>query len=73
MRFLKKSLAVIFILIVGLAGGGLVGFATGYVITGSEHSNPHGGAPFVALLMLVGAILGLVIGAVAAHRGTRGM
>ena len=52
----------------GFTGGGLVGFALGYVIAGEGRSNPHGGLILVALLMFGGAILGLIVGAVAAYR-----
>jgi hypothetical protein len=67
-RLLKKLMVVLGMLAMGFAGGGLVGFALGYVIAGDERSNPHGGLTFVALLMFGGAILGLMVGAVAAYR-----
>jgi len=67
-RLLKKVMIVLAMLAMGFAGGGLVGFALGYVITGDEHSNPHGGLLLVALLMFAGAILGLIVGAVTAYR-----
>jgi hypothetical protein len=54
--------------VMGLAGGGLVGFALGYVIAGNDYRNPHGGLILVALLMFGGAILGLIVGAVTAYR-----
>ena len=67
-RLLKKLIVVLGMLAMGLAGGGFLGFALGYVITGDEHRNPHGGLMLVALLMFGGAILGLIVGAVAAYR-----
>jgi hypothetical protein len=55
-------------LAMGFAGGGFLGFALGYAITGSDYRNPHGGLFLVALLMFGGAILGLIVGAVTAYR-----
>ena len=63
MRLLKKLMVVL-----GFTGGGLVGFALGYVVAGEGRSNPHGALILVALLMFGGAILGLIVGAVAAYR-----
>ena len=67
-RLLKKLMVVLGMLAMGFTGGGLVGFALGYVIAGEGRSNPHGGLILVALLMFGGAILGLIVGAVAAYR-----
>ena len=60
MRLLKKLMVVL--------GRGLVGFALGYVVAGEGRSNPHGALILVALRMFGGAILGLIVGAVAAYR-----
>jgi hypothetical protein len=68
MRMMKRVIVVLGLLAAGFIGGGLVGFALGYVITGPDHRNPHGGAILVALLMFGGAILGLIVGALAAYR-----
>lgn len=68
MRLLKKLVVVLGFLAAGFAGGGLVGFALGYGIAGDDRSNIHGGAILVGLLMFGGAILGLIVGAVAAYR-----
>jgi hypothetical protein len=68
MRFLKRLMVAIGILASGLFGGGFVGFALGYAITGREYYNPHGGALLVAMLMFGGAILGLIVGAIIAYR-----
>ena len=70
-RILKKLIIVLAMLAAGLLGGGLAGFLLGYGITGRDYSNPHGGAILVALLLLGGAILGLIVGAVAAYRVVR--
>ena len=67
MRLLKRLIVAIGILASGLFGGGFVGFAMGYVITGREYYNPYGGALLVAMLMFGGAILGLIAGAVIAY------
>jgi hypothetical protein len=54
MRLLRKLTIILGMPAMGFAGGGLVGFALGYVITGNEHRNPHGGLILVALLMFRG-------------------
>ena len=43
MRFLKRLMVVTGFLALGFFGGGCLCFAMGYLITGSDHSNPHGG------------------------------
>ena len=68
MRLLKKLMIVLAMLAMGFAGGGLVGFALGYVIAGEGRSNIHGGAILVGLLTIGGAIAGLIVGAVTAYR-----
>ena len=68
MRLLKKLMVVLGMLAMGFTGGGLVGFALGYDVAGEGRSNPHGALILVALLMFGGAILGLIVGAVAAYR-----
>lgn len=65
---LKNLMVALGMSVMGLAGGGLVGFALGYVIAGSDYRNPHGGLILVTLLMMGGAILGLIVGAVTAYR-----
>jgi hypothetical protein len=65
---LKRLLGILGLLAAGFAGGGFLGFALGYVITGDEYRNPHGGLILVGLLMIGGAIVGLVVGAVTAYR-----
>jgi hypothetical protein len=67
-RLLKKLMVVLGMLAMGFTGRGLVGFALGYVVAGEGRSNPHGALILVALLMFGGAILGLIVGAVAAYR-----
>jgi tetratricopeptide (TPR) repeat protein len=67
-RLLKKLAIVLAAIAAGIIGGGLIGFALGYGITGKEHSNPHGGLILVGMLMFGGALLGLIAGAVAAYR-----
>jgi len=68
MRLLKKLMAVLGLLAAGFIGGGLVGFALGYVIAGEGRSNIHGDAILVGLLTIGGAIAGLIAGAVSAYR-----
>lgn len=68
MRVLKKLMIVLAMLAMGFAGGGLVGFALGYVIAGEGRSNIHGDAILVGLLTIGGAIAGLIVGAVTAYR-----
>jgi hypothetical protein len=70
-RLPKKLMVVLGMLVMGFAGGGLVGFALGNGIAGSDYRNPHGGLILVALLMFGGAILGLIVGAVTAYRVSR--
>jgi hypothetical protein len=72
-RLLKKLIAVLGLLAAGLIGGGLLGFALGYVIAGEGRSNIHGGAILVGLLTIGGAIAGLIVGAVTACRVGRRM
>jgi len=67
-RLLKKLMVVLGMLAMGFTGGGLVGFALGYVVAGEGRSNPHGTLILVALLICRRAILGLIVGAVAAYR-----
>jgi hypothetical protein len=67
-RLLKKFMAVLGLLAAGFIGGGLLGFALGYVIAGEGRSNPHGGAVLVGLLTVGGAIAGLIVGSVTAYR-----
>jgi hypothetical protein len=67
-RLLKKLMVVLGMLAMGFTGRGLVGFALGYVVAGEGRSNPHGALILVALRMFGGAILGLIVGAVAAYR-----
>ena len=68
MRLLKKLMIVLAMLAMGFAGGGLVGFALGYVIAGEGRSNIHGDAILVGLLTIGGTIAGLIVGAVTAYR-----
>lgn len=68
MRFLKKFVIVIAALASGIIGGGVLGFTAGYVITGSDHANPHGGAILVGLLMFGGAFVGLILAAIIAYQ-----
>jgi hypothetical protein len=68
MYVLKEIMVVIGLFAAGLFGGGAAGFAIGYVITGGEYRNPHGGALLAALLALVGALVGLIAGGIAASR-----
>ena len=72
-RLLKKLIAVFGLLAAGFIGGGLLGFALGYVIAGEGRSNVHGGAILVGLLTIGGAIAGLIVGAVTAYRVGRRM
>jgi hypothetical protein len=72
-RLLKKLIAVLGLLAAGFTGGGLVGFALGYVIAGEGRNNIHGGAILVGLLTIGGAIAGLIVGAVTACRVGRRM
>ena len=72
-RLLKKLIAVVGLLAAGFIGGGLLGFALGYVIAGEGRSNIHGGAILVGLLTIGGAIAGLIVGAVTACRVGRRM
>ena len=72
-RLLKKFIAVLGLLAAGFIGGGLLGFALGYVIAGEGRSNIHGGAILVGLLTIGGAIAGLIVGAVTACRVGRRM
>jgi len=72
-RLLKKLMIVLAMLAMEFAGGGLVGFALGYVIAGEGRSNIHGGAILVGLLTIGGAIAGLIVGAVTACRVARRM
>jgi hypothetical protein len=67
-RLLKKLIAVLGLLAAGVIGGGLLGFALGYVIAGEGRSNIHGGAILVGLLAIGGAIAGLIVGTVAVYR-----
>ena len=67
-RLLKKLIAVLGLLAAGFIGGGLLGFALGYVIAGEGRSNIHGGAILVGLLTIGGAIAGLMVGTVTAYR-----
>jgi hypothetical protein len=53
-RLPKKLMVVLGMLAMGFASGGLVGFALGYGIDGSDYRNPHGGLILVALLMFGG-------------------
>ena len=68
MRLLKKLMVVLGMLVMGFAGGGLLGFALGYIIAGEGRSNIHGGAILVGLLTIGGAIAGLIMGTVTAYR-----
>ena len=68
MRLLKKLMVILAMLALGFSAGGLVGFALGYIIAGEGRSNIHGGAILVGLLVIGGAILGLIVGAAAAYR-----
>jgi len=72
-RLLKKLIAVFGLLATGVIGGGLLGFALGYVIAGEGRSNIHGDAILVGLLTIGGAIAGLIVGAVTAYRVGRRM
>jgi hypothetical protein len=65
---LKKLIAMLGLLAAGFAGGGFLGFALGYIVTGNEYRNPHGGLILVGLLTIGGAIVGLIVGAVTAYR-----
>jgi hypothetical protein len=67
-RLLKKLIAVVSLLAAGLAGGGCLGFALGYVIAGEGRGNIHGGAILVGLLTIGGAIAGLIVGTLTAYR-----
>jgi hypothetical protein len=67
-RLLKKLIAVVSLLAAGLAGGGCLGFALGYVIAGEGRNNVHGGAILVGLLTIGGAIAGLILGILTAYR-----
>ena len=67
-RLLKKFIAALGLFAAGFIGGGLLGFALGYVIAGEGRSNIHGGAILVGLLTIGGAIAGLIVGAVTAYR-----
>ena len=71
MRLLKKLIAVASLLALGFAGGSFLGFALGYVITGDEYRNPHGGLILVGLLMIDAATVGLIAGAVTGYRVVR--
>jgi hypothetical protein len=71
MRLLKKLVVVLGLLAAGFLAGGLAGFGLGYGITGEEYRNPHGGLILVGMLILGGAILGLIVGAVTAYRVAR--
>jgi hypothetical protein len=53
-RLLKKLMVVLGMLAMGFTGGGLVGFALGYVVAGEGRSNPHGALILVALRMFGG-------------------
>jgi hypothetical protein len=72
-QVLKKLIVVLGRLAAGVIGGGLAGFVLGYAITGEEYMNPHGGLLVVGLLIFVGAILGLIVGAIMAYRVNRRM
>jgi tetrahydromethanopterin S-methyltransferase subunit F len=67
-RLLKKLIAVVSLLAAGLAGGGFLGFALGYVIAGEGRNNIHGDAILVGLLTISGAIAGLIVGTLTAYR-----
>jgi hypothetical protein len=65
---LKKLIAMFALLAAGFIGGGLLGFALGYVIAGEGRNNIHGGAILVGLLTIGGAIAGLIVGTLTAYR-----
>lgn len=68
MLWLKKFMIYLAMLALGIAVGGFVGFALGYIIAGDGRSNIHGGAILVYLLTIGGAVAGLIVGSAAASR-----
>ena len=65
---LGMFVGIIAMLAAGVAGGGFLGFALGYLIMGDSAHNPHQGMIVVLLWMIGGAILGFVVSAIAIYR-----